>query len=162
MHRPLTADLRGKRHLIAAEAQATAIAAELIATFRPDDNVLVLAPERLLDHLREELAEASMGLRLYLAGTEAFLGLALQIAFAAGLGAGEIQLQIVGDAGRRVYCVHCQHLQEGVTGALTRCGGCGRRLAVRNHYSFRLAAYQGVSAEAARPSTLPSREAPSA
>ena len=49
-----------------------------------------------------------------------------------------------GSAARRVQCVHCKHVCEGVTTSLVECEGCGLLLLVRDHYSRRLAAFQGV------------------
>jgi dimethylamine monooxygenase subunit C len=54
-----------------------------------------------------------------------------------------------------VYCVHCRASNEGVTTNVVRCGGCGRHLLVRDHYSRRLAAYMGVMADAEAPGELP-------
>lgn len=105
-----------------------------------------------LDHA---LAVAVMGTRLYIAGSESFIGSAVQVAHVYNLNADEVQSEHCGTAARRVYCVHCQAANEDVTTNIVTCRGCGRHLLVRDHYSRRLAAYMGVMADAESPGELP-------
>jgi hypothetical protein len=67
----------------------------------------------------------------------------------------EVQREHCGSAARRVYCIHCAASNEAVTTTVVRCGGCGRHLLVRDHYSRRLTAYMGVMADAEVPGELP-------
>lgn len=77
-----------------------------------------------------------------------------------GMSADEVRCEHLGTAARRVNCVHCRAANEDVTTSVVRCGGCGRHLLVRDHYSRRLAAYMGVMADAEVPGELPpTREA---
>jgi hypothetical protein len=109
----------------------------------------------LLDAFRLELQESLMGTRLYVAGPESFIGLAMKIALEFDLNKDEIRAEEVGTLARRVHCVHCRATTEGVRTNIVTCAGCGRWLLVRDHYSRRLAAYMGVMADAEAPGELP-------
>ena len=85
-----------------------------------------------------------MGLRLYLSGTEGLIGQAMQAALEAGIDHSSIQTEHRGSLARRVQCVHCKGITEDVTTQPVTCAHCGLLLLVRDHYSRRLAAFQGV------------------
>jgi hypothetical protein len=85
-----------------------------------------------------------MGLRLYLSGTEGLIGQAMQAALEAGIDHSSIQTEHRGSLARRVQCVHCKGVTEDVTTQPVTCSHCGLLLLVRDHYSRRLAAFQGV------------------
>jgi len=52
---------------------------------------------------------AEWGTRLYIAGSESFQSVRLfQVAMNYNLNADEVQREHVGNAARRVYCIHCQ------------------------------------------------------
>jgi DNA-directed RNA polymerase subunit RPC12/RpoP len=109
----------------------------------------------LLAELDGKLAGCAMGTRLYVAGSESFLGCAVQVAEKYNLNRDEVQCEHCGSAARRVYCVHCKASNESVTTNVVKCVGCSRHLLVRDHYSRRLAAYMGVMADAEAPGELP-------
>jgi DNA-directed RNA polymerase subunit RPC12/RpoP len=109
----------------------------------------------LLRAYRQILESARMGLRLYVAGPESFIGLAMQIALEFNLNQDEIRAEECGSRARRVRCVHCRETTEDVTTNVARCLSCGRWLLVRDHYSRRLAAYMGVMVDAEVPGALP-------
>jgi hypothetical protein len=109
----------------------------------------------LLDTFRTVLEESFMGTRLYVAGPESFIGLAMKIALEFDLNKDEIRAEEVGTLARRVYCVHCRTTTEEVRTNIVRCSGCSRWLLVRDHYSRRLAAYMGVMVDAEAPGELP-------
>jgi hypothetical protein len=111
--------------------------------------------DALLAAYRDVLAHAVMGLRVYVAGPESFLGLAIQTALEFNLNQDEIRAQVAGSLARRVRCVHCRTTSEGVHTNLVTCAGCGRWLFVRDHYSRRLAAYMGVMVDAEMPGERP-------
>ena len=113
-----------------------------------DKTTLLLEFRRILD-------ASLMGTRLYLAGPESFLGLALRIALEFNMNKDEVRAEQTGTLARRIYCVHCQSTTEDVTTNIATCTGCGRWLTVRDHYSRRLAAYMGVMADAEVPGELP-------
>ena len=109
----------------------------------------------LIAGLVRALAECIMGTRLYVAGPESFIGLVVRVAMKYGLYPNAVQCEHAGSAARRVYCVHCRTSNDGVTTNVVRCGGCGRHLFVRDHYSRRLAAYAGVMVDAEVPGEIP-------
>jgi hypothetical protein len=96
-----------------------------------------------------------MGTRLYVAGPESFIGLAMRIALEFNLNKDEIRAEQLGSLARRVHCIHCRVIAESVRTNIVRCSGCERRLLVRDHYSRRLAAYMGVMVDAEAPGELP-------
>ncbi len=114
--------------------------------------------QALLDALRELLGQARMGTRLYLAGSESFIGTAMQVAGAYDMNRDEVLREHSGTLVRRVWCVHCDTYTENVTQRVFRCPGCGVDLVVRDHYSRRLAAFQGVKADGEVPGELPPAE----
>jgi dimethylamine monooxygenase subunit C len=109
----------------------------------------------LLAAFRLVLDESLMGTRLYVAGPESFIGLAMKIALEFDLNKDEIRAEEVGTLARRVYCIHCRATTENVRNSIVTCTGCARWLLVRDHYSRRLAAYMGVMADAEAPGELP-------
>lgn len=109
----------------------------------------------LLAEFRSILERSLMGTRLYMAGPESFIGLAMKIALEFNLNKDEIRAEERGSLARRVYCIHCRTTAESVRTNIVRCKDCGRWLLVRDHYSRRLAAYMGVMADAEAPGELP-------
>jgi len=101
------------------------------------------------------LSSCAMGTRLYVAGSESFIGSIVQVASRYNLNADEVQREHCGSSARRVYCVHCKTSNDNVKTNIAKCAGCGRHLLVRDHYSRRLAAYMGVMADAESPGDLP-------
>lgn len=105
--------------------------------------------------LRKVLADAHMGLQVYLAGTETLIGLAQRDVMEAGLPHDAVQTEHRGSLARRVQCVHCKGITENVTTDPYVCSHCGLNLFVRDHYSRRLAAFQGVNIDAEEPGNVP-------
>ena len=112
----------------------------------------------LLTRLRATLSAATMGTRLYVAGTEGFIGLAMQVAMELGVDPASIITEHRGSLARRVQCVHCKGITENVTTSPCRCGHCGLAMLVRDHYSRRIGAFQGVNIDAEAPGTAPPPE----
>ncbi len=108
--------------------------------------------------LRQIFATAHMGLRLYLAGTEGLIGQAMLAADEAGIDHKSIATEHRGSLARRVQCVHCKGITEDVTTQPAPCAHCGLLLLVRDHYSRRLAAFQGVCINAEDRSEIPPME----
>lgn len=108
-----------------------------------------------VSRLRKALADAHMGLQIYLAGTEGLIGQAMQEAIAAGYPAEAIQTEHRGSVARRVQCVHCKGITEDVMTDPFVCAHCGLNLYVRDHYSRRVAAFQGVCIDAEDPGEVP-------
>ena len=112
----------------------------------------------LLNRFHVMLGQAHMGTHIYLAGTEGFIGQAQQVAMNHGVDPASIHAEHRGSAARRVQCVHCKGITENVTTSPFTCSACGLSLLVRDHYSRRLGAFQGVCIDAEEPGTAPKPE----
>tara|TARA_Y100000389_G_scaffold90760_1_gene87347 strand:+ start:384 stop:992 length:609 start_codon:yes stop_codon:yes gene_type:complete len=99
--------------------------------------------------------QAHMGLQVCLTGTEGLIGQALRDAEAAGIPYTSIQTEHRGSLSRRMQCVHCKGITEDVILDPFVCSHCGLNLFVRDHYSRRLAAFQGVCIDAEDPGNVP-------
>lgn len=105
--------------------------------------------------IAKAFADAKMGLQVYLSGTEGVMGQAQHAAMQAGVPHTAIQTEHRGSTARRMQCVHCKGITEDVTVDPFQCAHCGLHLFVRDHYSRRLAAYQGVNIDAEDPGNVP-------
>jgi predicted RNA-binding Zn-ribbon protein involved in translation (DUF1610 family) len=105
--------------------------------------------------LKKVLADAHMGLQIYLTGTEGLIGQAQRDVIEAGLPHEAVQTEHRGSTVRRVQCVHCKGITENVRTDPFKCSHCGLNLYVRDHYSRRLAAFQGVNIDAEDPGQVP-------
>ena len=105
--------------------------------------------------IRRVLQDAHMGLQVYLSGTEGLMGQAQNEMMAAGIPHTAIQTEHRGSVARRMQCVHCKGITEDVETDPFVCSHCGLNLFVRDHYSRRLAAYQGVCIDAEDPGNVP-------
>ncbi|MGO6698678.1 dimethylamine monooxygenase subunit DmmA family protein [Rhizobium ruizarguesonis] len=112
----------------------------------------------LLFRLKGSLATAHMGTRLYLSGTEGFIGQAMLVALDYGMDHASVITEHRGSLARRVQCVHCKGISDDVTTSPFTCSHCGLPLLVRDHYSRRLAAFQGVNIDAEEPGSAPDPE----
>ncbi len=112
----------------------------------------------LLNRLHVMLGTAKMGLRIYISGTEGFIGQAMQVAMNHGVDFNSIPTEHRGSEARRVQCVHCKGITENVKTSPYACSHCGLQLLVRDHYSRRLGAFQGVCIDAEAPGTAPPPE----
>ena len=108
-----------------------------------------------LSRIRKALMDAKMGLQIYLSGTEGLMGQAQHEAMQAGIPHTAIQTEHRGSTARRMQCVHCKGITEDVIIDPFVCAHCGLNLFVRDHYSRRLAAYQGVCIDAEDPGNVP-------
>ncbi|WP_448953986.1 dimethylamine monooxygenase subunit DmmA family protein [Labrys neptuniae] len=111
-----------------------------------------------LPRLAQTLATAHMGTQIYLAGTEGLIGQAMKLAIEAGVDHLSIQTEHRGSEERRVQCVHCKGITEHVRTQPVQCAHCGLMLLVRDHYSRRIAAFQGVCIDAEEPGVVPPTE----
>jgi len=116
---------------------------------------IMASDEGVLATLKMVLAKAAMGLRLYVIGSEDNLWRCQRIAKQFGMNLDEIRLYRPSSTARPLYCVHCGHHTASVKTNIVICGGCGRHLFVRDHFSRRLGAYMGLQADAEAPSVLP-------
>jgi hypothetical protein len=112
--------------------------------------------EQLESLLRERLASAHVGVRLHLAGPEAFVRRMTAIGLEEGLLAEEIGVDCdPAQPAFRVFCVHCRTVTKPVAETLARCAGCGRTLTVYHHFSRRKGAFMGFQADAELAGELP-------
>ncbi|MGQ0610554.1 MAG: dimethylamine monooxygenase subunit DmmA family protein [Paracoccaceae bacterium] len=109
----------------------------------------------LLPRLARVLSDAHMGTQFYLAGSEGLIGQAERDIMATGVPHRDIQKEHRGSTLRRVQCVHCKGMTENVATDPFQCSHCGLHLFVRDHYSRRLAAFQGVNIDAEDPGQVP-------
>ncbi|MFD2250331.1 putative RNA-binding Zn-ribbon protein involved in translation (DUF1610 family) [Pseudochelatococcus lubricantis] len=124
---------------------------EALARLKPDLFRQTPTVETLLFRLRGCLSRATMGTRLYVAGGEGFIGRCMNVAAGFGMDAGTVLTEHRGSAARRVQCVHCKGITEDVSESPFACSHCGLNLLVRDHYSKRLGAFQGVCIDAEEP-----------
>jgi len=111
-----------------------------------------------LPRIRRVLSDAHMGLQVYLAGTEGLIGQAQTEAMNSGVQRSSIQAEHRGSTARRMQCVHCKGITEDVATDPFKCSHCGLNLFVRDHYSHRLAAFQGVCIDAEDPGNVPTQK----
>jgi len=148
-----TPDLMAKSHIIYIHSGAEhgdALRALTPAQFYEGPTYAAAVPR-----IRRVLQDAHMGLQVYLAGTEGLMGQAQNEAVNAGIPHTAIQTEHRGSVARRMQCVHCKGITEDVETDPFVCSHCGLNLFVRDHYSRRLAAYQGVCIDAEDPGNVP-------
>ena len=109
----------------------------------------------MLPRIARVLLDAHMGTQFYLAGTEGLIGQAEREIMNTGFPHSAIQKEHRGSTVRRVQCVHCKGITENVRTDPFACGHCGLNLFVRDHYSRRIAAFQGVNIDAEDPGLVP-------
>jgi dimethylamine monooxygenase subunit C len=170
----LTIDPHARRHLFALEGEGVAALLDQVKAVGPEflktSDILCVGPlpklqvedmwsaptiPVLLNRLRVNLINAKMGTRLYLAGTEGFIGQAMKVALEQNIDFNSIRTEHRGSTARRVQCVHCKGITDDVKTSPYQCTHCGLNLLVRDHYSRRLAAFQGVCIDAEEPGTAP-------
>jgi len=111
--------------------------------------------EAAVPRIQRVLEDASNGLQIYLTGTEGLMGQAQPEAMNVGYPFQSIQTEHRGSKARRMQCVHCKGITEDVLTDPFVCSHCGLNLFVRDHYSRRLAAFQGVCIDAEDPGNVP-------
>ena len=144
--------------LYTARAASGPTSASKLAGLKPD--VLTVFPTNatLLVRLDGLLGNAAMGTRLYITGTEGFIGQCMQIALRHGIDQASVRTEHRGSEMRRVQCVHCKGITENVVTSPVKCTHCGLNLLVRDHYSRRIGAFQGVCVDAEAPGEVPATE----
>ncbi|NQV97510.1 MAG: hypothetical protein HQ486_06905 [Acidimicrobiaceae bacterium] len=111
--------------------------------------------EILLNRFAAILSTATMSTRLYAAGTEGFIGAAVNVAARYGVKSASIVKEHRGSLRRRVQCVHCKGFNSDITASPFHCEHCKLYLFVRDHFSTRLNAFQGVCVNAEEPHLFP-------
>jgi predicted RNA-binding Zn-ribbon protein involved in translation (DUF1610 family) len=111
--------------------------------------------EAAASRIQRVLQDAKMSTQVYLSGTESLMGQAMRECTNAGIPYTAVQTEHRGSTARRMQCVHCKGITEDVAIDPFVCSHCGLNLFVRDHYSRRLAAYQGVCIDAEDPGNVP-------
>ena len=170
-HHLVIADGEGAEAVAALFAAAPGMAAQAHVLYTPGPNGTDLWPliaglgaaqaqraasvPTLLFRLARVLLDAKAGTQVYLAGSEGLMGQAERDLMAVGFPHQDIQKEHRGSTARRVQCVHCKGVTENVKTDPFQCSHCGLHLFVRDHYSRRLAAFQGVCIDAEEPGNIP-------
>jgi hypothetical protein len=141
--------------ILAAEKASDDEIQALLQRLRPANIEVAAHLAAAIQRLKSILASASMGLRLYAAGTEPLIGSVVQAGGEHFIDPLSIRTEHRGSLMRRVQCVHCKGMTENVTTNPVTCASCGLLLMVRDHYSRRLAAFQGVCVNAENPDERP-------
>ena len=128
---------------------------EQVQAFGAAQNYRAPTIPALLARLSRVLGDAQMGTQVYLAGSEGLIGQAERAIMATGFPYSAIQKEHRGSTVRRVQCVHCKGITENVALDPFPCSHCGLMLFVRDHYSRRMAAFQGVNIDAEDPGRVP-------
>jgi len=131
---------------------------EQLEDFGPISLHQVKTRKEALQRLDGLLQKAKMGTRLYAVGGETFLGLVVREALNHNIHHHSIITELRGSLARRVQCVHCKYIAENITTTVYNCPRCNELLTVRDHYSRRIAAFQGVSATVETPGVEPEVE----
>lgn len=113
--------------------------------------------EAAVPRIRRVMSDASIGLQIYLSGTEGLMGQALREVMNVGYPFQNVQTEHRGSKARRMQCVHCKGITDDVTTDPFECNHCGLSLFVRDHYSRRLAAFQGVCVDAEDHGNVPDK-----
>ncbi len=155
MGKAADADLMTKSHIIYIPKNTGETYVGKLQALAPAQLYVGPSYEASVPRLRRVLADAHMGLQVYLAGTEGLIGQAMREAVVAGIPHSAIQTEHRGSTARRMQCVHCKGITEDVTTDPFQCAHCGLHLFVRDHYSRRMAAFQGVRVDAEDPGNVP-------
>jgi hypothetical protein len=129
-----------------------------LKALKPGDIWKFPTEQTLLFRFAGMLGAMTMGTRIYVTGTESFIGSAMKLAADHGVKHLPIYTEHRGSEARRVQCVHCKGFNENVTTNPCVCGHCGLNLLVRDHFSRRLNAFQGVCIDAETPGQVPAQE----
>ncbi|MCP4820529.1 MAG: hypothetical protein GY883_15155 [Shimia sp.] len=152
---PKNAGLMAKSHIIFIPKDSGAQYSDRLRALKPSQYYEGPSYEASVQRLRHVLANANQGLQVYLSGTEGLMGQAQNEAMQAGIPHTSIQTEHRGSVARRMQCVHCKGITEDVMFDPFQCAHCGLHLFVRDHYSRRLAAYQGVRVDAEDHGNIP-------
>ena len=111
--------------------------------------------DALVKAIPEVLEKSFMGTRLYISGSEAFLWKVQHSAHECGMHSSEVHMELHGSLARRVYCPHCETMNEGVTTDIAECSGCGLSLINIDYFSREMGAYLGFRVDAENPGVIP-------
>lgn len=175
----LSPDLYAKQNIIVTNADGAAAVADMLrqcdAAFAQRSTVLLVGNaspdaeatlskttvwrfptlQTAIVRLGVVLSTARMGTRIYAAGDEPLLGIVVKTAVEHGVEHNSVRTEHRGSTKRRVQCVHCKGITDDVTTNPVTCAHCGTALLVRDHFSRRIGAFQGVRIDAEAPGDIP-------
>lgn len=149
------ASIAGRAHIIYIPKHTGTQYVEALQGLNPEQLYVGPSFEAAQPRLQRVLSSAHVGLQVCLSGTEGLMGKAMLEVTDAGFPHSAIQCEHRGSVARRMQCVHCKGITEDVSTDPFQCSHCGLHLFVRDHYSRRLAAFQGVCIDAEDPGNVP-------
>ena len=162
VYKLLELDTSARRHIIFAQGEG--LTAAQTAAGSPESDVHMVAIEEGLPDtytttlVADSIAGSGLNTAFYVLGPERFLWDVERTLRAAGIEQDRILMHLAGSKARRVFCVHCQTINESVTTTVYRCEQCAIYLTVRDHFSRRMGAYMGVVVNAEEPDIIPEPE----
>jgi len=149
--------IMARAHIIYIAKATGTTYSDKLAALKPAQLYIGPSYAAAVPRLRRVLSDMQMNTQVYLTGTEGLMGQAQNEAMDAGIPHEFIQTEHRGSVARRMQCVHCKGITEDVMTDPFECSHCGLNLFVRDHYSRRLAAFQGVRVDAEDPGNVPEK-----
>lgn len=154
---PVDRSETSQRHLFIAMGAPPAVMLDVIHRCDETERQVITVDD--IEHAKPEilaaLVSATMATTAYVAGDEAFLWRIADLLNQQGLLPEQIKLFAPLSHSRRVFCCHCYHITDSVTHSPAACAGCGRLLAVTDHFSKHKASYMGYQVNAEDASEIP-------
>ncbi|MDO6513544.1 dimethylamine monooxygenase subunit DmmA family protein [Neptuniibacter sp. 2_MG-2023] len=111
--------------------------------------------ESVKDQLVTLLADAPAATLVYLSGTEKYMWLVGEQLKALGVTEDQMVMLPPLNTERSVFCCHCYTVTDHVVTAPATCAGCGKLLAVTDHFAKSHAAYFGYQVNAENATEIP-------
>jgi ferredoxin-NADP reductase len=111
--------------------------------------------DSLFTAIKIALEKCYMGTQFYVAGEERLIWPVTKLFSEAGVDDRNVFKEQCGSLARRVYCVHCETINENVHHDIHQCVTCGLNLLVRDHFSRHWGAYMGFMVDGETPGNIP-------
>lgn len=151
---------RSEKHVFVCLGEMPSPMADVYAQCDDAQRLLISATD--MAELDKTIASTATSLPLsttvYIAGDEAFLWHVAERFMAQGMRQEQIEMFAPESNGRSVFCCHCYHITPEVTHNPSACGGCGRVLAITDHFSRKSASYLGYQVNAEVSTEIPQAE----
>lgn len=128
--------------LLALQTHLSIAKTKLFLFFNPDHSIA-----DYLEQSEKFIQKQAAGTHIIICGTESFIWQVHAMLATHGYLEHEVSLvldQTIGHPLKRVYCVHCSHIQDTSEQDYYECKQCSLHLFIRTHFSERLGAYMGV------------------
>lgn len=152
---------QAKHHLFVAQDKMSDALSQLYAQCDSGERMLITvqAPQTPEDALSLTMVGTlPLSTAVYASGDENFLWRVATALTDGGMLAEQVHLLPPTAKTRKVYCCHCSAFTSGVLHSPATCSGCGRLLAVSDHFSRRFGAYRGYQVNAEDPNDIPEPE----